>query len=133
MHRRAGQWRAGVCDTVGPMKNRSFAARLGFALAGIRHALRAERSFRTQTAAAAAIFGVLLWLRPAPVWWALVGLVCAAVLAAELMNTPLEHLVDHLHPEQHPSIKIVKDLGAAAVLVLSLGALVVAAALLSTL
>ena len=111
------------------MKNRSFASRLGFALAGIAHALRAERSFRTQVAAAAAVIVALLWLRPAPIWWAVTGLTSAAVLAVELMNTALEHLADHLHPDQHPSIKIVKDLGAAAVLVLSLGALVVAGAL----
>jgi undecaprenol kinase len=111
------------------MKNRSFASRLGFALGGIAHALRAERSFRTQVAAAAAVIVALLWLRPAPIWWAVTGLTSAAVLAVELMNTALEHLADHLHPEQHPSIKIVKDLGAAAVLVLSLGALFVAGAL----
>lgn len=112
------------------MKNRSFAVRLGFALGGIGHALRAERSFRTQALAAAAVVAVLCWLHPAPIWWAVIGLTCTAVLAAELLNTALEHLADHLHPDQHPSIKIVKDLGAAAVLILSVGALLVAAALL---
>lgn len=112
------------------MKNRSFAMRLGFALGGIAHALRAERSFRTQAVAVLAVVVGLSWLNPAPIWWAVIGLTCAAVLAAELLNTALEHLADHLHPEQHPSIKIVKDLGAAAVLILSVGALLVAAALL---
>jgi diacylglycerol kinase (ATP) len=48
------------------------------------------------------------------------------VIAAELINTALEHLADHLHPEQHPRIKIVKDCAAAAVLILSIGALWVA-------
>ena len=48
------------------------------------------------------------------------------VIAAELINTALEHLADHLHPEQHPRIKIVKDCAAAAVLILSAGALWVA-------
>ena len=112
------------------MKNRPFTVRLGFALGGIAHALRAEHSFRAQAYAAAAVLVVLLWVRPAPIWWAFTGLTCAAVLAIELMNTALEHLADHLHPEQHPSIKVVKDLGAAAVLMLSIGALAVAAALL---
>lgn len=112
------------------MKNRSFAVRLGFALGGIAHALRRERSFRTQAVAAVAVIVGLGWLSLAPIWWAVIGLTCAAVLAAELLNTALEHLADHLHPDQHPSIKIVKDLGAAAVLVLSIGALLVAAALL---
>lgn len=48
------------------------------------------------------------------------------VIAAELINTALEHLVDHLHPEAHPRIKIVKDCAAAAVLIVSAGALWVA-------
>ena len=71
----------------------------------------------------------MCWLRPAAVWWALVALVSSAVIAAELFNTALEHLADHLHPEQHAKIRAVKDCAAAAVLVLAIGALVVAAAL----
>lgn len=112
------------------MKNRPLSVRLGFALVGIAHALRAERSFRTQTVVAAVVVIAMLWLQPAPIWWALVGLTCAGVLAAELLNTALEHLADHLHPAQHPNIRIVKDLGAGAVLILSVAALVVAAAML---
>jgi len=68
-------------------------------------------------------------LRPAPLWWALVALAVAVVLAAELANTALERLADRLHPEKHPEIKVAKDCMAAAVLVASLGALAVAAAL----
>jgi len=112
------------------MKNRPFALRLGFALAGIAHALRTEHSFRTQALVAAAVLAGMAWLRPAPHWWALVGLTITAVLAAELFNTAIEHLLDHLHPGQHPSVKAVKDCAAAAVLLVSLGALGVAAALL---
>lgn len=79
---------------------------------------------------AACLLPVLLVLRPAPLWWALTGLMAGLVIAAELVNTALEHLVDHLHPEQHPRIKIVKDCAAGAVLVLSLAALWVAAMML---
>jgi undecaprenol kinase len=112
------------------MKNRPFLERLRFALAGIAYALRAERSFRTHALATAAALAALIWLRPAPVWWALVALTTVVVLAAELFNTALEQLADRLHPEQHPQIRVAKDCGAAAVLVLSMGAVVVAAALL---
>jgi undecaprenol kinase len=112
------------------MKNRPFLERLRFALAGVVYALRAESSFRTHAIAAVAAFSALLWLRPSPVWWALVALTTVVVLAAELFNTALEQLADRLHPEQHPQIKMAKDCGAAAVLVLSVGAIVVAAALL---
>jgi len=111
------------------MKNQPFASRLGFAFGGIAWTLRSERSFRVHIAAVAAVLAALVWMRPAPLWWAAAALACALVLAAELVNTVDEHLADHLHPEVHPGIRRVKDCAAAAVLVASLGALVVAAAL----
>ena len=111
------------------MKNRSFAARLRFAIAGLAYAVSAERSIRTQLLAVVVVLGALLYWRPGPLWWALVLLVSTAVLAAELLNTAVERLADLLHPQQHPQIRVVKDCAAAAVLVLSLGALCVAAAL----
>jgi diacylglycerol kinase (ATP) len=110
------------------VKNQPFLARLGFALSGLRAAL-GESSFRTHLAATVAVLAALVWLRPAPLWWALVALAVALVLALELANTAVERLADRLHPERHPEIKLVKDCLAAAVLVASLGALAVAAAL----
>lgn len=111
------------------MKNLPFARRLVFALDGLRHAWHGERSFRTQVLMGAAAVVALLLLRPAPVWWALVALAIAAVLAAELFNTAVEQLADHLHAERHPAIRVVKDCAAGAVLLASVGALAVAAAL----
>ncbi len=111
------------------MKNQSFAARARFALAGLAYAARAERSLRTQLLALLLALAALAWWRPAPVWWALVLLISSAVLAAELINTAIERLADQLHPQQHPQIRVAKDCAAAAVLVLSAGALCVAAAL----
>jgi undecaprenol kinase len=115
------------------VKNQPFHHRLSFAIAGIATALRNEKSFRTQTLAAIAIVLVLAWVQPAPVWWALIALAIAGVFAAELINTAIESLADHLHPEQHPSIKIAKDCAAGAVLIASLAALGVAAAFLRSL
>ncbi len=111
-------------------KNQPFSGRLRFALAGIAHALRSERSLRTQSAAFVAVLGVLAIVRPAPLWWALVILASSAVLAAELFNTAIERLSDHLHPDLHPQIQVVKDCAAAGVLIVSAGAVGVAIALL---
>ena len=110
------------------MKNQPFAARLRFALAGLEATLRSESSFKIHVVAAILVGAVLVWLRPAALWWAIAALTVAFVLAAELLNTAIEHLADHLHPELHPRIKLVKDCAAAAVLVASLGAVAVAAA-----
>jgi undecaprenol kinase len=111
-------------------KNQSFATRLRFACAGLAAALRSEASMRVHIAAFALLLIILLAFRPEPLWWALAVLACAAVISAELMNTAIELLADHLHPEIHPSIRIVKDCAAAAVLVSVAGALGVGAALL---
>lgn len=52
-------------------------------------------------------------------------LTSGGVLTAELINTAVEKLVDHLHPDQHPVLKIVKDTLAGAVLVMSITAIFV--------
>src|SRR6476659_7978664 len=87
-------------------------------------------SMRVHVTALALLFAVLVVFRPEPLWWALASLASAAVVSTELMNTAVEHLADHLHPEIHPSIRIVKDCAAAAVLVAVVGALGFGAALL---
>ena len=102
---------------------------MAFALAGFAHAVRTERSLRTQLAILLVVVAGLLYLRPPLVWWALVSVGAAAVLAAELFNTAVEHLADHVHPELHPQIRIVKDCAAAAVLCTALGAAGVGVAL----
>lgn len=110
-------------------KNRSFTARLRYALQGLSHGLRSEASLRTQAIVFVAVLIALAVLRPAALWWAMVLLASAAVLAAELFNTAIEHLVDELHPADSPAMRIVKDCAAAGVLIASLAAVGVAVAL----
>jgi len=110
-------------------KNQPFLARLRFALAGLAHSVRAENSIKIQVGVFVLVIAALAILRPDPLWWGLVSLASAGVLATELCNTAIEHLADHLHPQVHPSIRIVKDCAAAAVLVAVLGAVGVGIAL----
>lgn len=111
-------------------KNQPFIRRLRFALQGLAAAWRSERNFRIQLGALVSVVIVLVALGIEPVWWALVLLTSGSVLAAELFNTALEHLADHLHPQTHVQIQIVKDCAAAAVLVASCAAIAVGVALL---
>ena len=113
----------------GSMKNHGFWRRVYFAWSGIAAATSGEASFRSQLGAGVAIFAFLAWSRPSAVWWALTAATVSAILAAELFNTALEHLVDVLHPDLHPMIGRAKDCAAGAVLVLSIGALGVFGAL----
>lgn len=110
-------------------KNQPLWRRMGFALAGLIHALRMERSVRFEAVVLVLVVVALAVLRPGPIWWAAVALASAGVLAAELLNTSIEALADHLSPEFHPQIRVVKDCAAAAVFISVLAALAVAAAL----
>ncbi|NBD21406.1 diacylglycerol kinase [Aquabacterium fontiphilum] len=110
------------------MKGASFLTRLGHARDGLRAAVAREPSMKTHVAAAAVVGVSLVWAGSPPVWWAVMAVTVAMVFACELMNTALEALCDHLHPQRHPAIKMTKDVAAAAVLLSSVGALAVGVA-----
>jgi len=107
------------------MKNHAILKRLGYAFSGIIASLRSEKSFRTQLAGFTFVVIVLFVTKPAPLWWALLLLTSGCVLTVELINTAVEKLIDHLHPNQHSTMKIVKDTMAGAVLVASITAILV--------
>jgi diacylglycerol kinase (ATP) len=111
------------------MNNQSLLRGFGFAIAGLRHAVRTQRNLRIHLCALLVVAIVLLVIRPGATWTALVLLASGAVIAAELFNTALEALADHVQPQQDPAIRVVKDCAAAAVLVTSLAAVAVAIAL----
>lgn len=52
--------------------------------------------------------------------WAIVLFCCGAVVAAELLNTAVETVVDLVSPEFHPLAGKAKDIAAAAVWIISL-------------
>lgn len=107
------------------MKNRSFHDRLGFALVGLAEVWRRERSFRTQAIIGVAAIAVVAVLQPGYIWAGLVAVSIALVLALEMVNSAIEYMIDHIHPEVAPEIRRAKDVAAAAVLVASVGALFV--------
>lgn len=58
---------------------------------------------------------------------ALIVLVGTVLLAAEALNTSIEMLCDHLHPQKHPAIGKVKDVAASATALTEVGGAVVLA------
>jgi diacylglycerol kinase (ATP) len=103
------------------MKNGSFIARLGYALAGVRMVWRREKSFRMHCGFALLAIAVAALLQVSLVWWAIVGLCIALVLAMEMINAALEYLIDRVHPEIHEEIKHAKDAAAGGVLLACIG------------
>ncbi len=71
------------------------------------------------------VFFLALWLRLPAHDWAMLVLTTAMVFAAEFMNTAIEAVVDLASPDKHPLAKIGKDVGAAAVLVAALAAILI--------
>jgi diacylglycerol kinase (ATP) len=111
------------------LKGRPLRERIRFAVAGWRAGWRREASFRSQILIAGAALSGLVVLRPQPIWWALVLLVVAMILALELLNSAIEAVIDLLHPGLHDEIKAAKDMVAGAVLLISVAALGIGLAL----
>lgn len=57
--------------------------------------------------------------------WVALAIVAGFVWFAEIFNTAVEAIMDHLSPERHPAVKYIKDVSAAAVLVAAITAFVV--------
>ncbi|MDD4974960.1 MAG: diacylglycerol kinase [Bacteriovorax sp.] len=112
------------------MKNQNLYKRLIFALQGLKSAWLSERSFRAQIVITFIVIVSLIFLKASLQWWAIIILVIGATLAAELINTSLEYMLDLLHPNYHSQIGRAKDCAAAAVLVLSCSAILIFAAFL---
>ncbi len=100
-------------------------AAFGHAFAGLGAAWSHERNFRIIACAAVVVLLAALGLRLSLLGEGLVVLAVALVLAAELLNSALEALVDLVSPGLHPLAGRAKDMGAAAVLVASAGAVAV--------
>jgi diacylglycerol kinase (ATP) len=54
-------------------------------------------------------------------------MVIGFVWFAEIFNTVVEAIMDHLSPQKHPAVKYIKDVSAAAVLVAAITAFIVGA------
>lgn len=95
-----------------------------YAFNGLKVLFREEHNARIHfiIAAVVVIAGLILDIR-ALEWVALVFAI-GMVIAFEIVNTAVENLADFVSPEKHHSIKKIKDLSAAAVLISVLSAVV---------
>lgn len=105
-----------------------FVRSFSFAGQGVWHAVRTQRNMRVHLLAAACAVTVGLVLRISAVDWACVLTAIGLVLTAEALNTVVEALADLCTDEFHPLAKIAKDTAAGAVLISSVAALGVGAA-----
>jgi len=100
-------------------------AAIGHAFRGWWHVLKTQHNawIHSLVAAAAVVLG--FWLKIPPRDWAVILLTIAIVFMAEFINTAIEAVVDLASPVHHPLAKVGKDVGAGAVLVAALAAVLV--------
>ncbi|MGE9310351.1 diacylglycerol kinase family protein [Niabella sp. CJ426] len=96
----------------------------GYAVSGLIAVVKSEQNFRVHLVSAVLAIALGFGLGISGAEWGLIIACIAAVMGAETMNTAIEKLCDVVSPQYHDKIKTVKDLAAAAVLIVSIGALI---------
>ncbi len=97
----------------------------GHAFRGWWHVLKTQHNAWIHSSVAALVLIVGLWLGLSPRDWAVIVLAIAIVFTAEFINTAIEAVVDLASPVHHPLAKVGKDVGAGAVLIAALAAVLV--------
>jgi diacylglycerol kinase (ATP) len=95
------------------------------AFKGITHSLQTEVHMKLHFLAAVVVICAGFYFEVTTTEWALLIMCIVSVIGMELLNSSVEKLCDHLHPDRHETIGKVKDMAAGAVLVVSIGAAVV--------
>lgn len=105
---------------------RKFSKSLSFAIKGLFEVFRTQRNFKIQIAFAltAFVLSFVLNLDESQILW--ISLSVAIVLILETLNTLVEKMMDLIHPHYNPVVGVIKDLGAAAVLIAANFSIVVA-------
>jgi len=101
------------------LKSFSYAAR------GVWFCIRNERNFRIHLIVASYALGFAPMFSLTRTQWSVLILTIAFMLAAEAVNTAIEHTVDFKSYDNHPTARIAKDSAAAAVLVFSVSSVAI--------
>jgi diacylglycerol kinase len=96
-----------------------------YAFYGLDYLFRSQPNARIHFGITTGVIIVGIWLGLAARDWALIAVAAGLVFTAEAFNTALEAAVDLVSPSEHPLAKVAKDVGAGAVTLAALAAVVV--------
>lgn len=96
-----------------------------YAIEGFISSFKTERNMKIHILAMILVILLGAYLKLTLIEWCIVVLAIALVIGAELFNTAIETIVDMVSPEKNPKAKLAKDISAAAVLALAIGAVIV--------
>lgn len=106
-------------------KKNTFFFRLQNALSGIVSTIQTEKNFRIQLLIALVVIAAGFFLKLTLLEWIIIIFCISLVLALELMNTALEHVVDLVTMDYHALAKKGKDAAAASVLIFSIATAII--------
>lgn len=112
-------------DDYSPITSTSRLRSFRYALAGWLYMLRYQKNTRIQAAISIFVFIVGYWLKLSPGDWAILILTITINWMAEFINAALEAVVNLASPQIHPMARVCKDVGAAAVLLASVAAVII--------
>jgi diacylglycerol kinase len=95
------------------------------ALRGWKFVLKTQKNAWVHSLVSLAVIALGIWLKLPARDWAVLVLTIAMVFTAEFINTAIEAVVDLTTPQEHPLAKVGKDVGAGAVLVAALAAVLI--------
>lgn len=108
----------------------SFFNSIKFAIDGIRFALKTQKNLHFHLTIAGLVIIASFFLHCSSVEITILVLTIAVVISLELVNTAIEATIDLVSPHSQPLAKIAKDLGAAAVLIAALFAVIIGVTIL---
>lgn len=97
----------------------------GHAFRGWGHVVQTQQNAWIHSLIASIVIALGVWLELTSRDWAILVVTIAMVFTAEFINTAIEAIVDLASPSHHPLAKVGKDVGAGAVLVAALAAIIV--------
>jgi diacylglycerol kinase (ATP) len=97
----------------------------GFAFSGLFQAFKQEVHLKLHLVIAFLVIGLGFFFDITKADWIIILACITLVISFEMFNSVIEKLCDIVMPGQHPKIKYIKDVAAAAVLVASLFAFIV--------
>jgi diacylglycerol kinase (ATP) len=97
----------------------------GHAFRGWGYVIRTQKNAWLHAIITTIVVLLALWLQISAQEWAVLVLTIALVWSAEFFNTAIEAVVDLASPVNHPMAKTGKDVGAAAVLIAAMAAVLV--------
>ena len=96
-----------------------------FAFSGLRLVFKTEHNAWLHLVATALVIAFALWLRVTPTEASLLAIAIGFVWVSELFNTCIEKIMDFTSVENHPTIKLIKDVSAGAVLTAAITAVAI--------